>query len=161
VDVFLKCLSVYLLSTLKFIFGPTVGIASGIPVVFTALLTAAGMMTTVYLFTYFSGFMKRFTDRFKKKDRKRFTPKSRRFVTLWKKYGIRGIAFLTPVILMPAGGAILANVLGGKKQEIIKWMWVSAIFWGFTISFILRYAVWLFHRIPFIKDLNILDQNPL
>jgi hypothetical protein len=147
VDIALKCLTIYLLSALKFIFGPTVGIASGIPVVFTALLTAAGMMTTVYLFTYFSEFMKRFTDRFKKKDRKRFSPKSRRFVTFWKKYGIRGIAFLTPVILMPAGGAILANVLGGKKEEIIKWMWVSAIFWGFVISLAVKYAYWIIQKL--------------
>lgn len=123
----LKYFSVYALSGIKFIFGPTLGIAYGFSLVLTACLTAAGMMTTVYIFTFFGPQLQRFTDRFKKKDRKLFTKRNRRFVRIWRKYGVKGLALVTPVILMPVGGAILVNVLGGKRSKIIFWMWVSAL----------------------------------
>ncbi|MCP4460262.1 MAG: hypothetical protein GY816_19895 [Cytophagales bacterium] len=135
-----KYLTMYLLSGFKFIFGPTLGVGYGVPLVFTALLTSFGMMTTVYVFTYFGHRLKGIVDRFKKKDRKIFSKKSRRFVKVWRKYGVKGIAFLTPVLLMPIGGAILANVLGGKRKKIIHWMWVSSLFWAFVLSTVVKYG---------------------
>lgn len=123
----LKYLSVYGLSGIKFIFGPTLGIAYGFHWVLTACLTAAGMMTTVYVFTYFGEQLRGFVNRFRKKDRKLFTKRNRQFVRIWSKYGEMGVALVTPVLLMPIGGAILINALGGRKKKIIFWMWVSAI----------------------------------
>ncbi len=143
----LKYLTVYALSGIKFIFGPTLGIAYGFHWVITATLSALGMMTTVYIFTFFGPQLQRFTDRFKKKDRKLFTKKNRRFVKIWRKYGVKGIALVTPVILMPIGGAILVNVLGGKRSKIIFWMWVSAIGHSFVQTFIYQ------NGFDFIKSL--------
>ena len=97
-------------------------------------------MTTVYAFTYFGESLRGFVNRFRKKDRKRFTKKNRRFVKIWRAYGVKGVALLSPIIFMPIGGAILVNVLGGKKSEIIKWMWISAVFWGFVISAFVKYG---------------------
>jgi len=143
VEELLKYLSVYALSGFKFIFGPTLGAAYEFHWLLSGLLTALGMMTAVYIFTYSSGILKRFTKKFRKKDRKVFSKKSRRYVKVWRKYGVKGIAFLTPLILMPWGGAILANVLGGKRHEIIFWMWISALFWGLVISLVVDQAYWL------------------
>ena len=78
--------------------------------------------------------------RFQRVDRKKFTKNKRRFVRVWKKFGVKGIAVLTPLLLMPLGGAILVNVLGGKKKEIILWMWVSSLFWGFVLSAVVKYG---------------------
>ena len=140
---FLKYFSVYALSGIKFVFGPTLGTTYGFPLVVTALLTSFGMMTTVYVFTYFGGRLKGLVNKFRKKDRKIFSKKNRRFVKIWRKYGVKGIALLSPIIFMPIGGAILVNVLGGKKKKIIRWMWISSLFWGFVITAIIKYAYWL------------------
>lgn len=141
-ETLIKILTIFLLSAIKFILGPTLGISYGFGILTTALLTTLGMMTTVYSLSYFEkqihGAVAFFFER--KRPRKLFTPKNRRFVKIWRRYGLRGVAFLTPLILTPIGGTILANAVGGKKSLIIKWMWVSAIFWSFIITSSLKFG---------------------
>lgn len=137
----LKYFSVYFLSALKFVFGPALGIiAYDLPIAAVIVLTALGMMTTVYIFTFFGDQIRTFLTRFRKKDRKIFTRKNRQFVKIWRRYGLKGVCFLTPLILTPPGGAILINVLGSKKSLIIKWMWISAIFWSIIICTLASYV---------------------
>jgi hypothetical protein len=142
--ILLKYLTIYALSTVKFILGPVLGLSYGFGVVETALLTLAGMMSTVYVFCYFGTGIRRLANRlFRKKKKKVFTYRNRKFVTLWFAYGVKGIAFFTPILLSPPFGTILANAFGGQKKDIIKWMWVSGTFFSFTITLILKYASWL------------------
>jgi len=137
----LKYFSVYFLSTLKFVLGPALGIiAYDLPLVAVIILTALGMMTTVYLFTFFHDPIRSFFDRFRKKDRRIFTKRNRKFVRIWRRFGLKGVCFLTPLILTPPGGAILINVLGSKKSLILKWMWISAIFWSIIICTLASYV---------------------
>ncbi len=137
----LKYFSVYILSGIKFIFGPALGIiAYDLPIVAVIALTALGMMTTVYLFTFFGDPIRRFLKKFRKTERKVFTSRNRRFVKIWRKFGLKGVCFLTPLILTPPGGAILINVLGTKKALIIKWMWISAILWSTIICLLASYV---------------------
>lgn len=130
----LKYLTVYLSSTVKFVAGPLAGLAAGLSIAETAVFTACGMMTTVLLFTLIG---KPLRDLMKKtvwKNKKRFTRRNRQFVTLWKKWGVIGVSFLTPLLLSPVGGALLVNVFGGTKKKIIFYMLISAFFWGFAYS---------------------------
>jgi len=145
----LKYLGVYVLSMFKFIAGPTVGISSGLNIFVTFGLSVAGMMTAVYLITYFGEHIRFFISRFYKPKTtdKKFSSRSRRFVTLWKKYGVYGVAFFSPLFITPIGGALILNTLGAKKEEIIPSMWVSSIFWGIVLTLGVKYAkdliVWL------------------
>ena len=137
----LKYFSVYFLSGLKFVFGPALGvIAYNLPLPAVILLTACGMMTTVYLFTFFGDHIHSIFQRFRKKDRRIFTKRNRQFVKLWRKFGLKGVCFLTPLILTPPGGALLINILGTNKSLIIKWMWISALFWSTVISLLAKYV---------------------
>lgn len=138
----LKYFTVYFLSGLKFVFGPTFGVANDLPVPAIIVLTALGMMTTIYLFTFFGDEIHRFFQRFRKTKRI-FTKKSRRFVRIWRKFGLKGICLLTPLVLTPPGGGLLVNLLGSKKKQILKWMWISAILWSTVITLIVKYAFWL------------------
>ena len=134
----LKYLSIYGLSTLKFVFGPTLGATYGYSIFLTTILTALGMMTTVYIFTFFGDQLRVLINRFRKKDRKLFTKRNRQFVRIWSKYGEMGIALVTPLLLMPIGGAILINALGGKKSKIFFWMWISALGHGLLQSWLFK-----------------------
>lgn len=134
-----KYLSVYLSSMVKFIAGPLTGLATGLNFVETALLTALGMMTTVLLLTLMGKPMRTWLQKYLSKKRKRFSPRNRQFVRIWKSWGVFGVSFLTPVVFSPIGGALLANIFGGAKKDIITYMLISAIFWGFTYSVILFY----------------------
>lgn len=140
----LKYLIVYLLSALKFIFGPTFGLSFGLSLLEICILTLAGMMTTVYLVSYFGVQIRSMTRKiFGSKKAKLFSARSRRFVRFWNKFGVKGVAFLTPLLLSPPGGTFLANALGGKKQEIIKWMWIFGAIFSVLLTLILKYASWL------------------
>ena len=144
-DELFKAIPVYLASMIKFILGPLSGYAAGLHLLTTILVTIAGMMTVVFGFTYFGQWLrttllKRF---FTKK--KIFTSKSRKFVGLWKKYGLVGVAILTPLILTPIGGTLLAVSSGSPKEKIILYMFISACFWGITLTiatYFFGHAIW-------------------
>lgn len=123
-------LSVLLSSSFKFLFGPLQGKAYGLPWLLTATLTAAGMMLSVVVFTYFGQYLKQ---RFFK-AKKIFTPANRRKVTLWRRYGIVGVALFTPLLLTPIGGTLVANAFGEKKEKIFFWMSIFATIWGILVT---------------------------
>lgn len=130
----LKVATVYFSCMLKFIFGPLGGYAAGFPLITTILVTVAGMMTVVFLFTFFGNWFRvKVIGRFFKK-RNRFSLNNRRFVTIWKRYGLIGVAALTPIFLTPIGGTILAVSSGSPKEKIILYMFISACIWSIIFS---------------------------
>ena len=129
----LKAIPVYFSCMLKFIFGPAGGYAVGLHLVTTILTTVSGMMTVVFLFTFFGNWIRtRLFGKFKKK--KVNVKKAVRFEKIWKRYGLVGVALLTPVILTPIGGTLLAVSSGSPKDKIIIYMFISASFWSVVIS---------------------------
>ncbi|MEM6522557.1 MAG: hypothetical protein AAGF85_18350 [Bacteroidota bacterium] len=144
----IKGISIFLLTMLKFIAGPTLGYAAGFSFLTTVLITVGGMMASVVLFTYLGTYLReKIINRlFKKK--KVFSSRSRRFVTIWKKYGIVGVSFLTPLLLTPIGGTIVLTSFGSPKNSILLTMLVSAIFWSLVfVSLIYAFGTAFLERI--------------
>jgi membrane protein DedA with SNARE-associated domain len=137
----LKAVPVLLSSMLKFILGPIGGYAAGLNPVTTVLATVGGTMASVLAFTFFGDWLRaKVLSRFGK--RKRFSENNRKFVKIWKKYGIAGIAALMPILLTPIGGTILAVSFGTPKNKIIFYMFISAACWAIVFTF----AIYLFGR---------------
>jgi hypothetical protein len=133
-----KIVTVFLFTMLKVFFGPTMGYAFKFHIITTMLITIGGMMASVVLFTFFGTWLReKILHRFQKKNPKRFTPKNRKLVTLWKKYGLVGVAVLTPLLLTPIGGTILAVSFGSPKQKIILYMLISATIFGIGMTFVI------------------------
>lgn len=134
IEEILKILTVYLLTMLKFIAGPTLGYASGFSFLGTVTVTVAGTMSSVLLFTFLGALLReKVLKRFFKK-RKIFTKRNRRFVTIWKKYGLIGVTFLTPLLFTPIGGTILLTSFGSPRGRIITWMFIWASVWAVIFS---------------------------
>jgi membrane protein YqaA with SNARE-associated domain len=126
----LKAIPVFLSSALKFILGPLEGYFTHLHFLTTIIATVGGMMLSVVAFTYFGSWLRRrLLRRFFKKKSKEEKPHTR-----WRdfiaKYGLGGVAFLTPLFLTPIGGTILAVSLGKPKNKIILFMLISAIGWA-------------------------------
>lgn len=66
----------------------------------------------------------------KSEPKKIFTRRNRSIVKIWKKYGLYGIAFLTPIILSIPIGTIIANSLVDNRKKILLYMFVSLVFWS-------------------------------
>jgi hypothetical protein len=80
-----------------------------------------------------------YVDSSKKKNRI-FTPRNRRIVKVWSKYGLAGIAFLTPIIISIPIGTVIATRLVHNKKKIFLYMFLSILFWSLTMNFIFEMA---------------------
>jgi len=125
---------VYFPSMFKFILGPIAGYSAGLNLLSTVLGTVAGTMTIVLLFTFFGDFMRKRVLNKVFTNRKKFSDRNRKFVGVWKKYGIVGVAALTPLLLTPIGGTILAVSFGTPKDKLIIYMFISASVWALVFS---------------------------
>lgn len=139
-----KIFSVFFISMLKFIGGPLSATALGLRPLETIFICIAGMMTSVCLFSFFGKWLKiHVLDRYRKPAL--FSPKNRRIVSLWHKFGIKGIAFLTPIFLTPIGGTIIATSFGESKKNIYIFMLISATFWAIILTFIFAFCKSFLH----------------
>lgn len=156
VEEVLKAASVFLLSMLKFILGPMTGFAMGLHFATTALATVGGMMMSVIIFTYFGEWMRSLVlKRFYRNTRK-FTARTRRFAR-WRKYGLTGIAALTPLFLTPIGGTLLAVGATKSKGRILFAMLISASAWSAIFTSVIyflgtdyfpAFMKWIFENAP-------------
>lgn len=147
----IKIIPIFFLTMLKVFFGPTLGYATGLHIITTILVTISGMMASVTLFTFFGTWLReKILIRFQKKNSKKFTPNKRKLVSLWKKYGLVGVAVLTPLLLTPIGGTIVAVSFGSPKQKILLYMFISATIFAIGMS----YAIYEFgdYVMPFLEN---------
>ncbi len=126
----MEFLSIYLMTMIKFIAGPTLGYAAGFPWWKSVLVTILGMMSSVLLFTYFGGVIRERVIKRYFPEAKTFTKKNRRVAVLRRKYGLIGVAALSPIIFTPIGGTVILVGLKAPKDKIIFYMAVSAVFWS-------------------------------
>lgn len=140
-----KYLSVIFSAALKFVAGPLTALALGLTWYEAALCSAAGMMVSVLVFTYLGKGIQLLIKRWRKTPPKRFSKSSRRAVHIWKRFGIIGIAALTPLLFTPIGGTIIAVAFRVPRREIFLWMAISGLSIGAAVSFAI-------YKLYFLKD---------
>ncbi|TXE06644.1 hypothetical protein [Algoriphagus aquimarinus] len=146
----LTLLGIYFLCWFKFLAGPILGSAAGYSVWENVLVTVAGMMTSVVIFTLIGTRLKNlFDEKISTKPKLVFSKKNRRIVQLWGKYGEIGIAFFTPMLLTPIGGTLIMVSFGVKKRHIYLHMFWSACLWAVVFSLSIDHLL----AVPFIKNL--------
>lgn len=139
---FAKYVTIALASTLKFFGGPITGAAMQVGWIETALCSTVGMMFTIILLSTLTEQATRLFDRLRKKPKKLFTKLNRAAVKVWLKFGIVGIAFLTPILFTPPLGAILIVAFKVPRLKAYTWMLVSALTWGFIVSYTISHIQW-------------------
>lgn len=151
-----KAASVFLLSMVKFILGPMTGFALGLHFITTTLATIGGMMMSVVMFTYFGEWLRTLVLKQFYRNARKFTPRTRQFAT-WRKYGLTGIAILTPLVLTPIGGTLLAVSAIKSKGRILFAMLVSATSWSLIFTGVIyflgsdyfpAFMKWIFENAP-------------
>ena len=142
---FIKYLSVFLTAMVKFALAPPLayGVQTGFLGAF--LLTLSGFMTTILIMSFFGEKIRiwhqnRQKAKYPNKVKKIFSRQKRFLVRVWRRTGIWGVAFLTPILLSPLGGSGIAVALGVPKEKIILAMLVSGIFWGLVFCSFLEFG---------------------
>lgn len=138
-----KILSVILLSSVKFGLG-------GIPLAFgygftffkIVVTTSVGGILGIIVFSYLSEQILKLVDKIgqwwrrdhPKKPKKIFTYKNKFIVKVKMKFGLIGLAILTPTVLSMPLGMLLAKRYFHNSQRVMLYMITSVLFWSVTIS---------------------------
>jgi hypothetical protein len=134
---FAKYLSVIAISMLKFAGGPLTGLAIKLSWIETAICSVVGMMITVSLIVFSGDFIRNI---FLKDKPKKFTKMTRYGVKIRQKFGLAGIAFLTPLLFTPPVGAALSMAFRYDKKAIILQMFISAVAWAIVQTLFFFYV---------------------
>lgn len=142
---FLKILSVFITCTFFFV---KLGVPSAI-IVFkynffkVMMVSCAGGITGNIIFTYLSATLLNWTHAYREKrniKKKIFTRTTRRMIKIKHRFGLSGIAFITPIISQPIG-AFFAEKFFKDKMKVILYLSISVVFWAVTLYWI----IYLFH----------------
>lgn len=132
----IKLLMVFLLSTVKLGLG-------GVPLAFayrlgpfeSILAISLGGITGSLCFILLGEKLWPFFDRFRKKKEPVYRPKLRKFVNIKNKFGLPGIAFLSPFFIsIPLGCLLATRFFGHQIPRVIGWMIGSVIFWTILLT---------------------------
>ena len=135
-----KYISVVLASMVKFVAGPITGMALGLQWYETALCTVVGMMLSVVIFLFLGTAIQHLMNRYRKQKPPLFSKQTRLAVRVWKKSGMTGIAFLTPLLFTPIGGTLIAVSFKVPRLTVIAQM----LFWGVVLGVIITLVVYEF-----------------
>lgn len=137
---------VVLFSMVKLVLGPITARGLGLSPAEAAPLSALGMTFTAFLIAYAGEKVREpIAERLRAAFPGRFDrPLDPRIAAIFERYGMAGVAFLTPLLLSPPGGAIAAVALGIERPRIVYAMSLSAIGWSaFYTTIFYRFGDWL------------------
>jgi uncharacterized membrane protein len=135
-------------SSIKFVAGPLTGFGLGLSMLETIVCTWVGMMFTVTVMLTIGRFLVQQIARIRVQKPKLFSGRVRYAVSIWQRFGIKGIAVMTPLLFTPIGGSLLALSFKVATPRVLFFMALSGIFWSviFTV---------MFYQLTFIRDLII------
>lgn len=135
IQVILKYLGVSATASLKML--PALGIGLGLKMNFLELFItlAAGGMAGVTVFTLLGTQIQQWLKQRKQrrnagKEVKLNIRKARRIVRIWRRFGLWGIAFLTPPMISPPIGSLIAVGFRESRSRILLFMGVSVAAWS-------------------------------
>jgi hypothetical protein len=159
---FFKLVEVLILSGVKFLLAPPLSFKLGFSFFQTVAVTTIGGILGVIFFFYLSEILiklfKRIWPQFKaffnknkvkpqpirirqtrEKTKKNFSRKNKFIVNTRRKYGLWGIAVLTPILLSIPLGTFLANKYYSNKRSVLLSLTLSVVCWSLIMSSI--YAI--------------------
>ena len=107
------------------------------------IVACAGGITGNVIFTNLSAAILRWMDNYRHKrniHKKIFTKSTRRMIRIKQRFGLAGIAAITPLISQPIG-AFFAEKFFKDKKKVILYLSISVIIWSIGLYFIL----YMFH----------------
>lgn len=113
----------------------------GYPYFQTVIILIAGGTIGVFVFYYFSAFVNRFINRLlkRKNPRKVFTSQNRNIVKIKVKYGVYGIAFLSPIFISIPIGCFFASRFFANKKSTVPILLLGVVFWSIVLPIIKIY----------------------
>jgi hypothetical protein len=106
-----------------------VGILLELHPILAGLAATLGNLAAVVLVVVLEGRLRQWIPRYG-----RFTTQEERLKRVWGRYGLVGVALLSPLITGAPLGTALALVLGAPVRRLLPWMIVSVVVWGVGLT---------------------------
>jgi len=137
-DKLISSILVFLGSIVKFSMGSLTAIAANLGLG-GSLANIIGGIIGIVVFTYLGSYIQEYVVRkFPKRFGKKFTRSNRFLVKIKQRFGLGGIAALTPIVLSIPVGVLFALALTHDKKKILVSMLMSMFFWA-TVLFLPYY----------------------
>lgn len=147
-------LLILLLSSTKFQFAFAIAGKQGYDFISTLFLTTMGGISGVLFFSFLSDRVIHFFRSFKKlifnraesakqgKKKKLFNWKSRALISLIRRFGLPGVAFITPSVLSIPLGTFIASRINAKfvhsKRKMLGYLFLSVVFWALVFTGVIQ-----------------------
>ena len=138
-----KYFAVMLATALKYIAGPITGFSLGLTWYETLVSSWLGFMLTVIIIVSIGKFLVAWIASFRKTKPLVFSKRARYAVGIWQKFGIKGIAALTPLIFTPIGGSLLSLSFKVPLPRILFFMAISGLIWSAAYTLIIYQLTFL------------------
>lgn len=112
-----------------------IGVAAGLEALPVTILAFLGNILTIWLLILLMDQVKAWLQ--KRREKKGKAPSAKRqdrAARLWRKYGLPGLALLSPFLIGSHLGAILAMGFGGTRKSITLWMTISVFSWSVVMG---------------------------
>ena len=147
-----KYISVFLACTLFF---SKIGMPTAVAIfkfhyLKSVITSSAGAIFSTVVFTYLSDGILKYWEKLKDKwfaskhKKKIFTKSNRRVIRIKQRFGLFGIAVLTPILLSIPLGAFLGERFFKDKKKVILYISVATILWSNILYFLFLYFTKLY-----------------
>ena len=133
-----KLTTIFLLSIIKYGLGLFTAVNLNTGFLPSILANLAGGAIGLILFINFGKWitLKYYEIKYKNKTYKRFSGWNKFLLKVRKRMGLKGISFLSPILLTLPVGVMLALQITASKRKIFLYMFSSCIFWS-AVFFVL------------------------
>ncbi len=134
-SIIFKIAAVIFLSSIKFMLAiPLSVLKYDFTFLQTLLFSAIGGVIGVFVFSFFSSRITDFINKRKSNKKKKRSVKKAIVIKTARKYGLFGIAFLTPIFLSIPIGTFLALSFFPEKRKTIPILITSVVGWSLVLS---------------------------
>lgn len=111
------------------------------------LTIGGGALVSVPFYTFFGDAIRRWFKKIFPKRKPASFAKRRRIYTIWKRYGLTGVAFLSPVI-SPMIAVGIAVAFQESPRRIITYVGTAVATWSFIFAFLRK---WVLMALDFVQ----------
>lgn len=146
----LEYLEVALIASVKFLIAPFDAERNHFNWIESFAVTTTGGIAGIFVFVFVgenisawwrhfmalvkSVFLRRPAEVIERKPRKKFTRKNRLIVWIKMKFGLAGIAFITPCIISIPIGTVVAISFYKKRGRVLLYLLISLILWSLVLN---------------------------
>jgi hypothetical protein len=118
------------------------GIALGLNPLAVSILAFTGNLTTVYLLIFaYHQLSSAFEKRKSGENKKPPTKRKMKAIQIWNKYGLPGLAFISPMTVGTHFATFVALSFKSKKYMVTMWITLSIFVWTVIVTVLSYYGI--------------------